>query len=94
MARTRNISIGVSAALHARYSDLGMTARRAVLAEIRMVLEHRLLTEPTSAKAGGASMRTSSETLHPGFEVNESAAAPRVSTQGYVEAPIALPQGW
>ena len=43
MARTRNISIGVSAALHARYADLGMAARRAVLTEIRMVLERRLV---------------------------------------------------
>lgn len=42
MARTRNISIGVTADLHARYCALGLIERRRLLQEIRAVMERRL----------------------------------------------------
>lgn len=91
MARTRNISIGVPAELHARYADLGMAARRAVLAEARRVLERRLLlgvpTEPDTPLC----MTTARECSAPS---HDAAAAPSTAEPRDDGMHVVLPNGW
>jgi hypothetical protein len=94
MGRTRNISVGVPAALHARYAALGMAARRAVLADVRALLESRLQAgvigvgqaDVETAAHGGlpsspAGLNTEAEPAQGGMLADGGAA-------------VALPSGW
>jgi hypothetical protein len=95
MVRTRNISIGVPADLHARYAGLGLAARRAVLAEIRRLLENRLQPAAPLECGGDTLARTSQEMQLPQSGVTkEEGTAPRIGMPGDVGAPVALPAGW
>jgi hypothetical protein len=91
MARTRNISIGVPAELHARYAELGMAARRAVLAEVRRVLERRLLlgvpTEPHTSLCMTAARACSA----PGHDPAAASSTAKPTDDGLH---VVLPNGW
>ena len=92
MARTRNISIGVPAELHARYADLGMAARRAVLAEVRRVLERRLVAGWSATETDLPDGPVRAQALEPkGHEVQGTALA-RGTAEG--DQSVTLPNGW
>lgn len=92
MARTRNISIGLSAELHARYAELGLAGRRAVLAEVRMLLASRL---QGAGSAGGKEGGAAAAARH---AVSATAPAPGRDESGQEgfpqEAGLTLPLGW
>ncbi len=95
MVRTRNISIGVPTDLHARYAALGMAARRAVLAEIRRLLEDRLQPAAPLECLGNASACTTPGMMLPQPDLKkEEGTALRVGLLGDVGAPVALPLEW
>ena len=91
MARTRNISIGVPAELHARYADLEMTARRAVLAEVRRVLERRLMLGVPTASDTPLCMTAVRACSAPGHDPTAEPSTAKPSDDGLH---VVLPNGW
>ena len=91
MALTRNISIGVSAELHARYADLGMTARRAVLAEVRQVLERRLLLGVPTGPDTPLCMTAARACSAPRHDPAAASSTAKPSDDGLH---VVLPNGW
>ena len=90
MARTRNISIGVSAELHARYADLGMAARRALLAEVRRVLERCLVAGAPATDLSDGPVRA--QALEPKGCEGQGTGSAR-GTAGDDQS-VTLPDGW
>lgn len=94
MPRTRNISIGVPAELHALYAELGLAPRRRILAEIRTLLQDRLLSGERGGVEQRSGVRQSVSAVPP---VSDDVSGERVTGRGQeggTGLPVALPPGW
>jgi hypothetical protein len=91
MARTRNISMGVTPELHAQYAARGLDARREVLDDLRIWLAQRLTAGRAEIGRDGAVAPTHGSQPS---AVRSGATRPATLAEGQGMEPIDLPANW